>query len=490
MKIRKRKHSLPPREAVQYGDGIMNMLTRVSDVPGVNTSGASFYTPNFKTLNRQQCEWAYTSSWVAGMAVDCVAEDMTREGCDYKCDENPALIEPLERDMEKFHVYEKLCSAIKWARLYGGAAAIILIEGQPLDVPITAVPRDSFRGLHVLDRWCLEPDGDNVITTLGVNFGKPEYYRIIAGNLSSAAGRVHHSRVVRFEGQELPFYLAQSYQSWGASVLERVWPKIQQFDYATQGAAQLVSKAYLRNVKIKGFRDMLGLGSEQQQAGFMAQMKFMAGMQSQEGLTIMDSEDDFQAQTYSFAGLNDILTQFGQQIAGALQIPTVRLFGESPAGMNATGESDLRTYYDSILRQQETILRPALKRIFSIMLRSETGMPAPDSFSFDFTPLWQMTSEQRAQSAQQLSGTILQAMEAGALSKASAVKELKLLSSSVGVFSSITDEDVQAAEQEDALQPPPMPAMPGDPAQGAAPEQQAQPVAQAHSQELKNELRP
>ena len=30
--------------------------------------------------------------------------------------------------------------------------------------------------------------------------------------------------------------------------------------------------------------------------------------------------------------------------SGALQIPLVRLMGQSPAGLNSAGESDLRTY--------------------------------------------------------------------------------------------------------------------------------------------------
>ncbi|MDR0067321.1 DUF1073 domain-containing protein, partial [Acinetobacter sp. 11520] len=83
--------------------------------------------------------------------------------------------------------------------------------------------------------------------------------------------------------------------------------------------------------------------------------------QSNEGLTLMDADDTYEAHQYNFSGLDNILLQFGQQISGATGIPLVRLFGQSPAGLNATGESDLANYYDNINQQQEGRLRTPLQ---------------------------------------------------------------------------------------------------------------------------------
>ncbi|MFX8813048.1 phage portal protein, partial [Acinetobacter baumannii] len=89
-------------------------------------------------------------------------------------------------------------------------------------------------------------------------------------------------------------------------------------------------------------------------------------------------------------GLDNILMQFGQQIAGALGIPLVRLFGQSPAGFSATGESDLSNYYDNINQQQEGRMRTPLHKLLEIVSRSKLGKPLPDSFKFDFASLWQI----------------------------------------------------------------------------------------------------
>lgn len=464
------------KKAIPFGDGINNLLLRFGQSDPA--SNATIYTPQFSTLNRQRMEFMYQSSWLAGMAVDVIPEDMVREGVEFKSPDQPLVIEKLDTACDRFRIWDAICDGLKWSRLYGGAVAVIMIDGADISQPLTidSIRKDSFRGLVVLDRWQLRNDQE-LNQALGESFGKPKYYSLADNSKLNTGGRpIHASRILRFEGQELPFYLQQSYQGWGASVLERIGSKIEAFDLTTQGAAQLVGKAYLRNIKIKGFRSMCGLGSKEIQDGFLNQLRLMSMIQNQNGISVIDGEDDFQTQTYTFAGLPEILLQFGQQVSGAIGIPLVRLFGQSPTGFNATGESDLRTYYDNIRHLQDTKLRANLERLWRIIAKSETGLPLSDTFSFEFKPLWQMTSEQRAQSAQQMTQTIISALDAGAISKECAVTELRKLSQTVSLFSSITDDDILKAREEDLA--PPMPELGGslegsiqNPApQGSAPE--------------------
>ncbi|HGL4259619.1 TPA: phage portal protein, partial [Burkholderia dolosa] len=145
--------------------------------------------------------------------------------------------------------------------------------------------------------------------------------------------------------------------------------------------------------------------------------------------------------------------QFAQQLAGALQIPLVRLLGQSPAGLNATGESDLRTYYDNIKQQQERRLRRALNQLFEVMFRSVLGAKPPEGFSYEFRALWQMTDEQKATTANTVADAVTKAVDAGLMTPAGGMKELRASSHRTGVFASITDEEIKEAED----QPPPAP---------------------------------
>jgi phage-related protein (TIGR01555 family) len=459
MTMRKYKSKAAARTAnvQRFADGIRNLPLRLGEFTQ-NTFNASHYVPKFESLSRQQLEWAYQGSWICALAVDIIASDMTREGIDIKC-ENPDVIDELNAQMDDLRVWDSICDALRWSRLYGGAIAVMLINGQYMDEPLTEVRKDSFRGLLVLDRWQVEPSTE-IIQDLGPEFGKPAYYQVIdnqgvtlPSRAAVMANRIHHSRVIRLDGRRLPYYLRQNYQGWGASVLESVMPQVKAFDVATQSAAQLLSKSYLRFYKVEGLRDILTNGPARE--GFLKQMDYMRLYQNIEGLTIGDTSDDFQTMQYTFTGIPDILLQFGQQISGAIGVPLVRLFGQSPAGFNSTGESDIRIYYDNIKHSQDSDLRPGLKRLLKVMYESVTGQEPSKEFSFEFKSLWQMTNEQKSQAAQGLVGSIISALQADAITLPVAMKELRKLSDTVGLFSSISDEDIQAAEEtENAMMPP------------------------------------
>lgn len=444
----------------RFSDGITNPLLRIGNYTR-NTFSATFYGPEFSSLNRTQLEWAYQSSWLCGLAVDILAEDMTREGIELK-GIDPELAERLEAQFDNKGIWGDLTDTIKWSRLYGGSIAVMLIDGEDMSTPlnIAGLSRGSFKGLYALDRWQVMPSND-LVQELGRDFGKPVSYEILPGvsgfQLPGKNAKVHHSRVLRFDGVTLPFYLRQAYQYWGASVLERVFPRIKAFDEATQSAAQLLSKVYLRYYKVKGLRQVLT--NEQAAKGFRRQMDVVREMQGIEGMTVGDAEDDFQTFSYTFAGLPDVLLQFGQQVSGAIGVPLVRLFGQSPVGFNSTGEMDLRLYYDDVKRQQDASLRENLKRLLKVMYASETGRPADADMSFEFRPLWQLRAETQATTAQTNAATIMQAFDAQLISAPRALEELKRQSAVTGIFSTITDEEIQEAREQEDVEPPELGAM-------------------------------
>lgn len=176
-------------------------------------------------------------------------------------------------------------------------------------------------------------------------------------------------------------------------------------------------------------------------------------LQTNEGLTLLDKEDSFTTTQYSFSGLSDMILQFGQQISGATGIPLVRLFGQSPAGLNSTGESDMRMYYDNISAQQESRLRDGMMKMLQVLHMSLFGTRAPEGFDFDFVPLWQTSQKEKADISNTIVTLVSTAFEKGIIDQATALQELKQSSDQTGVFTNITDEQIDEAK----LAPPPVP---------------------------------
>lgn len=441
----------------QTGDGFDNFVSRLG-LNNNNTLSAGLYIFNLMTRNRIQLEAAYRGSWVVGQVIDCVAEDMTRSGIDVTTNEEEKDIKEFQSGMARLAIWSSICDLIKWGRLYGGAIGVIQIEGQDLATPlrIETVAKGQFQGLVVYDRWQLNPDLTRVIKA-GPNMGLPEFYYIVTGETSgapapSAIGQitVHHSRVIRNIGIKLPFFQAITEMMWGESVLERLWDRLISFDSVTMSTANLVERANNRTIGVEGYREIIAAGGKSQQA-LEKQFEAMREFQTNEGLTVMDKNDTFTTTNYTFSGLDSVMLQFGQQLAGASQIPLVRLFGQSPAGLNSTGESDLRMYYDGINAKQESSLRPGLNVLVHIMWRSFFGRPAPKDIEFTFVPLWQMSAKDKADIGKINAETILGAYDSGVTDKATSLKELRAASGDTGLFSNITDEQVEEAESE----PPP-----------------------------------
>lgn len=430
-----------------------------------NLSSGSTYGFNPITRNHTLLEWMYRGSWLVKQVVDSVADDMTREQITIESDMPPDDMDKLTTYMEQKVIWQRLNETIKWSRLYGGCIAAIMIDGQRPETPLNlnSIGPGQFKGLLVLDRWMLWPHLEEPVKELGPDFGYPMYYEVVTDAKATPHMKLHYSRCIVLRGLDLPYWQRIAENMWGLSVIEPLFDRLIAFDSTTQGAAQLVYRAHLRTLKIEKLRELIAFGGEGYQA-VLKQINMIRLMQSNESLTVLDSTDEYETHSYAFGGLSDVMVQFAQQLSGAAGIPLVRLFGQSPAGLNATGDADIRNYYDNINSQQESRLRLAVQKILDICHRSVFGRPLPDGFHFSFVPLWQMTDAEKAEIAVNTTNAVTKAVEDGVISPTIAMKELRQSSHITGVYTNITDEDIEEAE----LAPPPIPGMaPGGPGEGA-----------------------
>ncbi|KAA2237683.1 DUF1073 domain-containing protein [Salinarimonas soli] len=448
-----------PTPAAPLQDGFRNVATRTGQGAG-NAGDAATYVTNSLSSVPRVLEAMYRSAWLPGLAVDIVADDMTRAGVEISGTTKPDDIEEIDAAIDDLAVMTGVNEAIKWARLYGGGLAVMLIDGQDVSTPlrVETIKQGQFRGLLAMDRWLVQTSSD-LVTEFGPDLGKPVYYDTAANAPALRGKRIHHSRVIRVEGLDLPFYQRQQLQGWGMSVIERLYDRLTAFDSATLGAAQLVHKAHLRTLSIDGLRELLAAGGP----GLAALARNVAAIreyQTAEGLTLVDAKDKFETHQYTFSGLSDVILQFGQQISGALQIPLVRLFGQSPAGLNASGDADLRTYYDGVAAQQNRVLRRPFTVLLDVLHRSVLGTEPQRGFGFRFRPLWQLSDTERATNANTVTTAVVGAFDSGVIGRQTALRELRQASDATGVWSNITDEEIDDAEADppaagEALDPDP-----------------------------------
>lgn len=458
---RKQKHAARQPQAAaaappsyRTGDSFANFQSRLG-WGADNQSSASQYTLSYQSRNRVWLEAAYRGSWIVRAAVDAIPEDMTRKGIQMS-GLDPTDITKLETSLTRLAIWNHLCDTGKWAQLYGGAIAVMLIDGQDMSKPLRpeTIGKGQFKGLLVLDRWMVAPPTGEIVTDFGPDMGMPKYYNVLPSSVGLPRQKIHYSRVLRMDGEALPFYQRISENGWGLSILEPMWDRLIAFDSASVGTGQLVYKAHLRVLQVEKLREIIAMGGPAL-AGLKGQIEFTRLSQTNEGMTVLDATDKFETHQYSFSGLSDVLVQFAMQLSGATGIPLTRLFGQSPAGLGSTGDGEMKQYHEKVNTRQERKLRNPLHGLLDVMSRSVLGVPLPEDFAFMFRPLQEMSASEKSEIGNKTVDSVTKAVEGDLITRGQGMRELKATSEDTGLFGDISDEQIKQAEQEDQGADPP-----------------------------------
>lgn len=403
----------------------------------------------------------YRSSWIVRKIVDVFPSDMVKNWIKFNSSLDPEKISKINSVIRKTKTKEKIKEGLRWARLYGGAAGLILIDGdedlsEPLDYD--TIMLDDYKGLLIFDRWNgIYPDIELEDDISDEEYGYPKYYSI---SLSEANNnlmlsynkqdlvKVHHSRIVRFNGRDLPLWERQAEMFWGESEIEIVFEELKKRDNTSANIASLIFLANIRVLKMNDLGQLLGASTQKAQENLYKVLQAQNQLMSNMGIYVMDKDDDFGSEQYSFGGLNDIYESFMLDIAGACEMPVTKLFGREPTGFNSTGESDLTQYYDTLEEKQETYLQPIIDKLLPIIFMSTLGA-IPEDLDWEFNPCMNVNSKDLADLAQSMASPIFEAFNAGLITKEIALKELKQQNEKTGMWSNITDEDIKNAKNED-----------------------------------------
>jgi len=350
------------------------------------TSGVGYA---FEPMRLDQVVMAYRGDWIARKVVDIPAFDMVRAGRDWQADEGD--IEKLEATEKRLGLKPRLAKALKLARLTGGSAMILGVDqGDPKEeLRPDRLGADSLKYIHVVHRHELTT-GEVERDPMSPLFGEPKSYQL---NGDGAAVEIHPSRVVRFLGAEVPDLMGVN-DGWGDSVLDAINDAVINAGLTTQGIAHLVQEAKVDVFKIKG------LTTNVKDIGYRDRMieRFrLANLaKSTVQALLIDAEEEYEQKTINFGQLPDIARLYLAIAAGAADIPATRFLGQSPDGLNSTGASDVRNYYDRLSAEQELYLRPQLERLDEVLIPSALGSRKKEVY-FTFAPLWQNSEKEAAE---------------------------------------------------------------------------------------------
>lgn len=447
----KRKRTLsapaPQLRRARALDAFTNVLARLGAGTPNLLEGTEY---SLQRLSRDfnQLNALYRESWIIRRIIDVIPSDMLKNWITITSGIDPDVEKKLSISLRRTQLIDKLKRGMQWGRLYGGALGVMLVKHQGYDLSqplrLDWIMPGDFAGLLIFDRWNgVNPSSELIEDISDPDYSYPKYYTV-TDPAGGGSVKIHHSRVIRFTGNTLPFWEEIAEMQWGASVVESVFDELKKRDNVSWNIAQLTFMANIRVLKMQDLGQLLAATDSESQAELLRTLEAQNMLLNNMGMQVMDAADGLETHQYTFGGLADCYQQFIMDISGAAEIPVTKLFGRSPSGLNATGESDLQNYYDMIAEKQEAVLRPILNKVLPPFIISTIGS-LPEDFDFDFDPVAEPTDKERADLAKCGTDNVVAAYNAGLISQRTALQELKQQSERTGVWTNITDEDIERA---------------------------------------------
>lgn len=398
----------------QHADGWMNVLTGLGVRSRDKRAGMEFAGAPRISHQRELLAEMYAGDDLVGRIVDLPAQEMYREWIDLTAGTEEGGLDAdvsseILQELDDLGAQSAFADAEAWARLYGGSIILVGVDdGQEPVEPLRMESLQSVDWLTALDRFDVE-----VATfyedPLEEKFGLPKLYRI-TGTSDVRANQgtqeaptafntlVHETRTIRFDGVRTTRRKRRENQGWGDSVLERYVEVIRDFQGASGGIMHLLADFSQGVFKIKGLAKALAADKD---GLVLKRLQMLDIARSMVRAVPLDADaEEFTREGAAVAGLADLYDRMMMRVSSATGIPVTLLFGRSPAGLNATGESDIRLFYDHIAALQETSTRPRLEYLLEVMLNARqgpTGGQEPETWNFEFNPLYQESAKEQAE---------------------------------------------------------------------------------------------
>ncbi len=405
------------RNAVGRADGFFNNLTGL----GTARDKQQFtrFTRN-RRLTHEELDALYSDDDMAARVCEVVPDEELRQGYNIVVDPSdgddvatgPDDAAQIGVDVKaaaaEIGLQGKMIEARTWGRVFGGGVILIGVDDgatrDTMNQPLNLDAIKSVDHLNVLDRRYVHPH-TFYTDPMEAKHGLPMTYLVTpqaATDLDTASSfqgtiEVHETRMVIFGGVRTTIRTRQAHSGWDQSLLQRMQTVLTQFGSSWDSLSHVLQDAAQGVYTMEGYIDAL---ASDDTATIMKRLDMLDMSRSAVRAVVLDAGDGespgekFERLQYNWSGIDQPYTLLMLRLASAARMPVTVLMGQSPSGMNATGESDIQWFYDVIASTQENVVQPALEYILKLIMLSDsgpTGGVEPDSWTVTFPSLWQPT---------------------------------------------------------------------------------------------------
>lgn len=347
----------------------------------------------------------YEGNGLFAKIIDTPAEEAIKHGFTLESTKDQKIEDFYTEALDELDWEETAMTAIRWARLFGGSIAVMMInDGRGIDEPLDWRNIRSIDDIRVYDRSVIQPDYQSMFSydprdpfrTRGSRLGMPEFYHVTS---RTGTFTVHDSRCLVFQNGILPENTTNSiYQLWGIPEYVRINRAIRDAEVAHGSATKLLDRSVQAVYKMKDLAAELATEEGEDRVLRRLQTIDMArGLLN--SITIDSEGEDYDFRQFQFSGVSDVIDSTCNFLSALTSIPQTILFGRSPAGMNATGDADLENWYNYLERIQKRMVKKNLRYLLSVIFQAGVRTGEVDEVpkvKVEFNPLWSLSDTEQA----------------------------------------------------------------------------------------------
>lgn len=383
-------------------DGYVNLITRYGT--SKDQSEQYKFVPE-EAVPDELLTMYYEGNGLFAKIIDTPAEEAIKHGFSLDDVADQEVEDFYSEALDELGWEETAMTAIKWARLFGGSIAVMLInDGRGLDEPLDWKNIQSIDDIRVFDRSLIQPDYASMFSydpqdpfrTRGSRLGMPEFYQVFSkyGNFT-----VHDSRCLVFQNGILPENTTNSvYQLWGIPEYIRINRAIRDAEIAHRSAPKLLDRSVQPVYKMKDLSQELA--TEEGESVVLRRLQVIDMARGLLNSLVIDSDgEDYDFKTFQFTGVNDVVSASCNMLSAITNIPQTILFGQSVGGLSSTDDTSMENYYNYVERIQKRMLKSNLRYLLSVIFQAGLATGEVDEIpklKVKFNPLWSLSDTEQA----------------------------------------------------------------------------------------------
>lgn len=347
----------------------------------------------------------YEGNGLFARIIDTPAEDAVRHGFTLKDLNDKKIEEFYSAALDELDWEETAITCLKWARLFGGSMAVMLInDGRGLEEPLDWRRIKSVDDIRVFDRSVIQPDSRslysydprNPFASRGSRLGMPEYYYVssIYGSFT-----VHESRCLIFRNGVLPERTTtDNYRLWGMPEYVRIHRALRDAEVAHGSAVKMLDRSVQAVYKMKDLS--MELATDEGENNVLRRLQVIDMARGLLNSIAIDGDgEEYDFRTFQFAGVSDVIDATCNYLSALTTIPQTVLFGRAISGMSSADNTTMENYYNTVGRIQGRDLRSNLRYLLSVLFQAGRYTGEVDRvphINVQFNPLWSLSELEQA----------------------------------------------------------------------------------------------